>query len=176
MDRRFVSSSRFTVLHLAAAAPLAAAALLAGCFNVTAPTGSRDECTNSGGLCVPTGDCVPAGGTVSTPCYLEGVETTECCMGPTPTKPTATTCADQGGLCVPLGACAAGRGYVSIVDFDCGQAEATCCLPRALCGEPSFQCCSNSFLLDEPRCDNGTIVCGPLDQKVDFFSATCERQ
>lgn len=168
--------SRSIAVHFAAVVVLTAAATVAGCFNVTAPTGSRDACAMTGGLCVPVGDCQPAGGTSSGDCYVEGVDASECCVGPTP-QPAATTCADQGGLCVPIPDCSAGLGYVSIKDADCGgRANTACCLPRETCGgAPTFQCCSQSFILDEPRCDNGTIVCGPLDTRVEFYEASCMR-
>lgn len=169
-------SSRTTILQVTALSTLVAASMLAGCFNVAAPIGSRDECTKSGGVCVPSGDCAPGGGTVSSECYVEGVDSTECCHGTAPQK-EATTCAAQGGICLPFPDCAGGRGYIAIQDEDCGgRADVACCIPRESCGgDPTFQCC-NKGLADDPRCDNGVIVCGPSDSRVEFYIATCEQR
>jgi hypothetical protein len=153
----FLRSSLASVLLAAAAVGFAACTVPAG-DALTIP-----DCIKAEGICVPEGDCATNGGTVpgTSDCHSDDGPS-ECCLGKKATA-GATTCEAQGGVCLPGADCAPGRGYYSLQDLDCGAANYGCCIPHALCGDQSFDCCGEGagVAYHPARCDNGALVCEP---------------
>jgi hypothetical protein len=121
------------------------------------------DCVKADGICVPEGDCASSGGTVpgTSNCHSDDGPT-ECCMGKEPT-PTATSCEGQGGICLPGTDCPLGHGYLPLNGGECAAANASCCIPHAVCGDQSFDCCAEDagHAYHPARCDHGALVCEP---------------
>jgi len=149
---------------------LAAAALLAvavvgspACSIPGADPLAIPDCVKAEGICVPEGDCAPSGGVVpgTSNCHSDDGPT-ECCLGKKPVA-GATTCEGQGGVCLPGADCAPAHGYYPLQGVDCGGANDGCCIPHALCGDQSFDCCGEGagHAYHPARCDHGALVCEP---------------
>lgn len=160
MEKRLAFAA--VALRLALSTVVVATSGLSGCNGISPPTGDLIDCENAGGICFPTGDCAMSGGTVPTQasnCYSDQGPT-ECCMAPA-AKPDATSCAGQGGLCAPASDCWPGHGYYAASSDDCTGATVACCIPHAVCGDATIQCCAGggAEALYVPACDHGKLVC-----------------
>jgi hypothetical protein len=151
--------SRKAMGGAALASFLAVASVAMGCFNVDPPQGTLEECVKNGGLCLPAGECVPSGGQVTGGCFF-GQGDAECCQG-SPPQPSADDCEGQGGLCVVASDCVPGKGYFTVKGASCGAPDHACCVPHAVCGDATFECCgTNAGGYRYPEtCDNGVIGC-----------------
>ena len=113
------------------------------------------ECAKAGGICVFTGSCAQANGTIATS-SPGGCDVGECCIPPA-AKPNPTSCAEAGGICTNVGSCLE-SGYHTNIEAGCPYHDVPCCVPQAQCGPENVQCCTETASF-HPRCDNGQFVC-----------------